>query len=166
MGIKGKLKFEEFLNTAKTDRFLDYIELLPMGRSAYLLDGLFNKYRPEAFFGENCRSELSRNWHIHVDNYFNYIPGFCAGITLGDARELPVILEKGIDLGSRPILAALVSDIRNLYQLAIDNDYRPLEQGYISKCHLCVDIRKHFIEKKIDYQELQPKEYYSHLTDD
>ncbi len=165
IGLKGKLPFGAFLKKISLQDFSNSIELLPMGRTAYLLEKLFTKYQAEDFFGQNCLPELSRNWHIHIDNYCNYIPGFCAGITLGDARELSKMYKEGIDLGKRPVISALLSDIGQLYDLAVENRYKPLGPGYISKCHLCVDIRKHLVENGSGFEELKPKQYYKHLLD-
>jgi len=36
------------------------------------------------------------------------------------------------------------------------------EEGYLSKCHLCMGIRK-CLSSKGDFTELQPKEFYQHL---
>ena len=36
------------------------------------------------------------------------------------------------------------------------------QQGYLSKCHLCVDIRK-YLSNKNEFIELEPKEFCLHL---
>lgn len=165
IGLKGKLSFDDFLKKINLKDLYNHIELLPMGRTAYVLEGLFAKYEAREFFGQNCYSELSRNWHVHIDNYRNYIPGFCAGITLGDALELPRMYKEGINLEKYPILKALINDIEKLYKFALEYEYAPLNSGYISKCHLCVDIRKYLVEKGFKFEELKPLDYYSHLLD-
>ena len=82
---------------------------------------------------------------------------------MGDARELNLICD-GIDLEERPILEALVTDIRKLYDLGVEKyDYQALEEGYISKCHLCLDIRKHIVKQTDEFKELNPREFYSQL---
>ena len=54
-----------------------------------------------------------------------------------------------------------------VYKLSaiISNDYGYEEnpEGYISKCHLCLDIRKHIIEKTDEFSELVPKEFYNRI---
>ncbi|MFP4621142.1 MAG: hypothetical protein ACLFM7_07505 [Bacteroidales bacterium] len=37
--------------------------------------------------------------------------------------------------------------------------YEERERGYLSKCHLCVDIRKFLVDQN-DCPELQPRQYY------
>lgn len=155
------LRFEEFMRKAP-DSFY-YIELLPMGRAAYELSYLHRKYPARAFFGMSCREELTREWHVHIDNYCNYLPGYCAGTTLGDARKLDSLLQ-GIDLEEHPLLDAMVTDLKNLYDIAVENfKYQDLIDGYVSKCHLCLDIRKHIAEQTDEFKELQPRAFYAHL---
>lgn len=161
--LKGTLPFAEFLRIVDPTHLYAFVELLPMGRAPYRLGYLYKKYPAKYFLGESCRQELTRNWHTHIDNYCNYIPGFCAGISLGDARELNLIFD-GIDLGKRPVLGALSTSIGELYKMAKDYGYEDKEEGYVSKCHLCVDIRKSIVDKTSEFAELSPKEYYLNLA--
>ncbi len=161
MGLKNTLDFDQYLK--ENAWTLHYSELLPMGRACYKLNRLFAKHPAKAFFNESCLSELSRNWHVHIDNYFNYMTGYCGGISLGDARDLGSLM-KGIDLQDKPILRALVSSIKNLYEFAVKEfNYKEREEGYISKCHLCIDIRRHIVQQTDEFKELQPRELYFHL---
>jgi len=41
--------------------------------------------------------------------------------------------------------------------------YELLGGGYVSKCHLCLDIRKHIAANGI-FEELRPKEFYDQLS--
>jgi hypothetical protein len=71
---------------------------------------------------------------------------------------------EGIDLDDYPVLEALARDIEKLYDLAVSEwGYEPVLEGYISKCHLCVDIRKHIASETDEFGELQPTEFYHHL---
>lgn len=42
-----------------------------------------------------------------------------------------------------------------------DFGYEEKSGGYISRCHLCLDIRKHLAKE--GFEELAPNEFYSHL---
>lgn len=160
LGVRGTLPFDEYLRKAGP-RGLYYAELLPMGRAVYRLSGLFRKYPASRFFGISCREELTRGWHFHIDNYCNYMTGYCGGISLGDARNLDTLLEEGVDLDDHPILDALVHDVKRLYELAVEEfDYRERDEGYVSKCHLCLDIRRHIAEETDEFKELRPREFY------
>lgn len=160
LGIKDTLAISQYLE--KDDWALRYSELLPMGRACYKLKHFFAKKPAKAFFSESCVSNLTRSWHVHIDNYFNYVAGYCGGISLGDARDLDA-LTQGIDLSDKPVLRALTTSIRRLYEFAVKEfNYRE-EEGYISKCHLCIDIRRHIVQQTDGFKELQPREFYSNL---
>jgi len=169
LNIRGKLSFEDYLaKMLRTDpegittSFSPYI-LLPMGRLPYRLGHLYRRHPARRFLGYSCLEELTRPWHIHVDCYCNYIPGYCAGISLGDARKLDEIIQ-GVELDDRPILEALAKGLHELYRLAVEEyGYRELKEGYISKCHLCLDIRRHIVMNTDEYKELQPREFYYRL---
>lgn len=82
---------------------------------------------------------------------------------MGDARNLDSI--RRINLDDRPILDALVTDLRRLYELGVKEfGYKELREGYVSKCHLCVDIRKHIVQQTDEFKELSPREFYRHLN--
>ena len=161
LGLKSTLPFEEYLQRAGYGLY--HVELIPAGRVPYKLGYLYRKYPAQRFFGQSCRRELIRDWHIHVDNYCHFIPGYCAGLSLGDARDLDAICG-GIDLDELPVLKALLTDLEELYQLGREFGYQEREEGYISKCHLCVDIRRHLVRSG-EFKELRPRQFYEHLED-
>jgi Fe-S-cluster-containing dehydrogenase component len=161
LDIKGTLPFRAYLR--RSPYGLYFAELIPMGRAVYKLGHLFRKFPARYFFGESCEEELTRGWHVHVDNYCNYVPGYCGGISLGDARDLDSLC-RGIDLSDKPILEALVTDLKCLYEFAVKEfNYEELKDGYVSKCHLCVDVRKHIAQQTDKFKELKPREFYYHL---
>ena len=160
LGLKGTLPFAEFLQKAGSN--LRYMELLPLGRVSYKLANLYRRYPARHFYGESCRGELIRDWHIHIDNYGNYLPGYCGGISLGDARDLDALCG-GINLDERPVLKALLTSLEELVRLGREYGYQEGE-GYISKCHLCLDVRDH-LAKHGEFKELHPAEFYQRLPD-
>jgi len=161
LNVNGTLSFETYLRRAGAHS-LSYIELLPLGRACYALERLYPTHPASTFFGASCMAELTRPWHIHVDNYGNYITGYCGGLSLGDARHLDALRQ--INLDDRPILRALVTDVKDLYELGEAYGYADRDEGYVSKCHLCVDIRRHIVQKTDMFKELSPREFYQHLT--
>ncbi len=160
LGLEGTLPFEQYMQQAGYG--LRHAELLPGGRVPYKLGHLFKQYPAKHFFAQSCRQELIRDWHIHVDNYCNFVPGYCAGISLGDARDLDAICQ-GIDLDALPVLEALLTSMEKLYILGEEFGYQE-QEGYVSKCHLCLDIRRHLV-KLGRFKELRPEEFYEHLED-
>ncbi|RLI26896.1 MAG: radical SAM protein [Candidatus Hecatellales archaeon] len=170
LNVKGILPFEEYLqrmvrlNPASLKEALSFPSLLPMGRMPYKLGSLYKRYPAEKFFEASCLGELTREWHVHVDNYCNYIPGYCGGLSLGDAGSLEALCEEGLELEEYPVLQALTRRLGDLYKLAVEEfGYEERAEGYVSKCHLCVDLRRHLARKTSRFKELQPREFYEHL---
>ena len=163
LGIKGKILLDDYLKLAKKEDLTEKVELFFMGRAAYKLGEFYFQYPAGSFFSQPCRPAFLRNWHNHWDNYGNYLPGYCGGISLGDCRNLDKLLKEGIDLEKHPVLRFLTApDLKGLFQFAKDFGYQESPGGYLSKCHLCLDLRKHLVSKK-EFQELTPKEFYMHL---
>ncbi len=160
MGLRETLAFDKYVETAGYG--LQHMELFASGRAVYKLAHLYRAYPAERFFGTSCRRELIRDWHVHVDNYGNFIPGYCAGLSLGDARGLAALC-RGINLDEMPVLKALLTDLKALYDLGKEYGYQERE-GYISKCHLCVDLRRH-LARHGDFRELRPRAFYERLED-
>jgi hypothetical protein len=170
LGVRGTLKFEDYerrlleLDPALLLAGFNPGILLPMGRLVYTLAHLYDRKPAKAFTSVSCAEELTRDWHVHVDCYYNYIPGYCAGISLGDARRLRELVEGGVDLGDRPVLAALAESLGSLLELAREHGYRELERGYVSPCHLCLDARLHLTIEVGGFKELQPRSFYEALA--
>ena len=73
------------------------------------------------------------------------------------------LVEEGINLENRPVLKHLVKeDLKGLLSFAFDMGYSELSEGYVSKCHLCLDIRK-YLDSNGDFEELKPKQFYEQL---
>ena len=169
LGLRGTLSFEDYVGALEqAGHGLQYVELFANGRVPYKLARLYQRRPAHHFFGASCRRELIRDWHVHVDNYCNFVPGYCGGLSLGDARALDAMRE-GIDLDQRPVLRALLTDLEALYDLGRRFGYQP-RAGYISKCHLCIDVRRHLarnddFERASAVHELKPRAFYEHLED-
>ena len=167
MGIRKKLPLEEYLLMEKERDFTRNAEFFISGKAPYSLKrlGIYPSYPPERLFRSACMPSFLRNWHNHFDNYCNYIPGYCGGISLGDCRELDRLLEEGLSGDEFPVLSFLVKDdFEGILSFARSYGYKVDEEGYFSKCHLCVDIRRHLAINGT-FRELQPIEFYLHLED-
>jgi len=168
MGIKGTVAFKDYLGSLETaGELVRNVEFFMMGRAAYKLsdvaEGLFSRFPAHYFLGQPCSPPFLRNWHNHLDNYGNYMPGFCGGISLGDCRELDRLLTEGIETDDYSVLGFLMNeDMEGLLLFSRDFGYEQLESGYVSKCHLCMDMRMH-LNKKQDFKELRPREFYYQL---
>jgi hypothetical protein len=148
---------------------VDYLRDLPSrywvhpgGRAISMLTGVIeNRPLEEILFssGNGCREILNVS-HFHFDLFGNYIPGLCAGISID-----------GDDIGGKipgskyPIISILLKEgIAGFLKDASDKfGFTPCE-GYLSKCHLCFEIRRYLVaEKRIKTIELQPFELYDNL---
>lgn len=102
-------------------------------------------------------SELKDVSHFHLDLFGNYIPGLCSGLAIArDDLGAPIRPEE------YPILSILFhSGINGLYNLACEEHGFAASERYLSKCHLCFEIRRFLvIEKNIQTRELQPRSFY------
>jgi len=107
-----------------------------------------------------CR-ELLDVGHFHLDLWGNYIPGLCSGLSL-KRDDLGTVISKQ----AYPILSTLyASGVHGLFELAVsDYAFAPSPGGYISKCDLCLDIRRYLVvEKKTENLEMQPLQFYENL---
>jgi hypothetical protein len=167
-GIEGRMSFSDYLKLEGGENILRNVEFFLQGRAAYKLGRRvemgFPRYPAKRFFQEPCRPSFRRSWHNHFDNYANYVPGYCGGISYGDARELEVLMEEGIDPVESPVLALLMNeDLEGLLRLGVEQGYSPAQEGYLSRCHLCTDIRRYLVQTD-RFKELRPLEFYTHLV--
>ncbi len=163
LGITGRLTIDKYLRLTREESLSDRVELFLMGRAAEQLKDLYPGYPAKRFLKTPCQPDFLRSWHNHFDNYGNFMPGYCGGISLGSWFELDRLLKEGIDLENRPVLKYLVKkDMQELFNFASDTGYQELSEGYVSKCHLCLDVRKYLVSVG-DYAELQPREFYEQL---
>ena len=104
--------------------------------------------------------ELCDVSHFHFDLFGNYIPGLCSGLSIH--RD---------DLGHEmspekyPLLHTLFySGITGLFDLVSGkHGFKPSER-YLSKCHLCLDLRRYLVlDRGLAHLELQPLAFYENV---
>lgn len=166
-GFRDRVPFEEYLTFEKKENLLRNVEFFLMGRAPYKLRELLQGYYPprkaKAFFAEPCITPFLRSLHNHFDNFGNYVPGFCAGISLGDIRRLDELIMEGVDSSKRPVLGFLMDgDLAGLFSFAKDFGFVESPGGYLSRCHLCMDMRRHLVQAG-NFPELTPVQFYHHL---
>ena len=138
--------------------------LIGGGRSSYELGHLARKRPASAFLDDNCRHELLFPHHSHFDLYGNHISWFCGGLTVGHWQDLAQTIS-GFKSGRFPkIIEMLVTGGPHALfaHVRLNYGYREDSEGYTSKCHLCVDIRKH-LSVRDEFTELQPRQFYAVL---
>jgi hypothetical protein len=167
LGLREKVPFDTYLQLENRTDFARNTEFFIMGRAPYKLTeelvDLYPRYPASSLANTRCSPPFLRNWHNHFDNYGNYIPGFCGGITLGDCRNLNDVLKYGIDLKEYPVLKYLIcEDMEGLLRFTVEKGYIVSEEGYYSKCHLCVDLRR-YLNIVDEFRELKPDAFYANL---
>jgi hypothetical protein len=167
LDIRKKMSFNDFISLEGRRDFSRNTEFFISGRAPYKIMkfNIYQKYPAKSLLSHACSPPFIRSWHNHVDNYGNYIPGYCGGLSLGSFYDLDKLIKDGIELAEESVLNYIIGDdFEGLLSFAKDYGYKVLKAGYLSKCHLCVDIRKHLAGIG-NFKELQPKEFYQHLDD-
>jgi hypothetical protein len=105
-------------------------------------------------------TELQDVNHFHFDLFGNYIPGLCSGIAIH--RD-----DMGYDIlsGKYPLIHTLFhTGITGLFDLILSKYGFEPSDAYMSKCHLCFDLRRYLVcDRKIPHEELQPQAFYENV---
>ena len=129
------------------------------GRAAETLGKCLQSKPIEEFADKPCREPLLRSKHVHVDPAGRITPGTCAGIVLGTIGSMSVEqIWRKVDAAycESPIVGTLTEEGPvGLLGEARASGYVSRD-GYASKCHLCWDIRKHFVLGGLHTEELSP----------
>ncbi len=165
--IRDRMSFEDFIRAEGRSDFARNTEFFISGRAPYKISqyNIYPKYKAMHLVDRHCNPPFIRSWHNHVDNYGNFVPGYCGGLSLGSFYNIDELTDEGIDLDEFPVLKHIIcEDFKGLLSFAKDYGYSESRDGYLSKCHLCVDIRK-YLAGKGDFRELKPEEFYKRLDD-
>ena len=129
--------------------------LTPGGRAVEeLTEGL--PARPaESFEGDSCGRTLQNTTHFHIDPRGNLFTGSCPGLSVANVGDL----HPTIDAAKCPVYCQLAEGGPVWLWRGLAPDFEPDPKGYVSKCHLCLDVRKH-LHATGRFAELRPDEYY------
>lgn len=144
--------------------FWNGYRLIPGGRSGYRLGHLIDKKPANNFNNQSCQNDIVFASRLHLDLYGNLLPGNCGGISLGNWHDFPDLMVELKKNKLPPIVSILTTGgPYSLYHFASENyGYKEKEEGYVGKCHLCVDLRKH-LSSFNQYSELAPLAFYDML---
>ncbi len=152
---------EEFIAASGLDGMAALRGLYPMtphGRVVEALRECFDKQPAESFRGESCRGELASTGHFHIDPSGLLFTGHCPGIIMGSVDDYhPAITAAG-----RPVAHTLwTAGPWALMQLAQRvAGYRPRQDGYVSKCDLCLHVRRSLLAAG-SFPEIGPADFYA-----
>ena len=84
---------------------------------------------------------------------------------MGDWRDFDSMVDRYERRGYPEFIGILINDgPYKLYEFAREKyGYSALENGYVEKCHLCVDVRKH-LNSQGEFYELQPSRFYEFVS--
>ncbi|MFC1884126.1 radical SAM protein [Thermodesulfobacteriota bacterium] len=147
----------------------DYLKGLPSrywihlgGRALQTFSKVLSLSPLENIINSNAKgcSELLNVSHFHIDLFGNYIPGLCSGLSI-NCKDI------GVEIPEKeyPFLTTLYFEgIEGFLDIASrELGFRAVD-AYLSKCHLCFDIRKYLtLERETESSELQPKGIYKYL---
>jgi hypothetical protein len=163
LGLQERIAFEDYQERTHRLHGARRVELFLMGRAARELYAMHPSYPAERYFDVPCRPTFLRAWHNHFDNYGNFVPGYCGGVSLGDWHNLDILTSSGVDMTRHPVLFYLMAeDVEGLYYFARERGYEAAADGYVSKCDLCLDIRAHLAASG-EFEELAPARFYEEL---
>ncbi len=131
------------------------------GRSFDAFQKYLKKYTLSELFMQNtnCIDDFPTANHFHVDMFGNFIFSHTNGVTIS-------IDDLGSEINPKkyPFITILLNGgIKSLYKLATSKySFKPKPDGYISKCHLCYEIRSFLVIKQgIISPDLQPIGFYT-----
>ena len=132
------------------------------GRALKTFADVLNSEPYETFLTEDnggCQ-ELFDVSHFHLDLFGNYIPGLCSGLAM-DRDDLghPISSEK------YPFLYVLFDrGVKGLFERVVETYDFKLADRYLSKCHLCFDLRRYLVLKEgLKTRDLQPRSFYDNI---
>lgn len=130
--------------------------LIPGGRVTTGLRECYESRPAASFAGAGC-DELFDTSHFHIDLHGNLFTGHCPGIVTATVdRELHADLTPA----THPVFTTLAGEGPcGLLAQAEAAGYRPRADGYISKCHLCIEVRR-YLCRLGGYPELAPPSFY------
>ncbi len=133
------------------------------GRAADQLAPQMQCKKWQEFADKCCKEAVFRSRHVHVAPAGRVMPDTCAGIVLGVVGQRSIAdIWQGLeaDFACRPVLAELADGGPvKLMKLAEPHGFVG-RQKYVSKCHLCWDIRRFLVNASLYDDTLGPAWMY------
>lgn len=130
------------------------------GRSFDAYEKHLKKYSVEEILAQNqnsCTYDFPTHTHFHADLYGNFIFSHTEGVAVQiDDLDKPLSPQK------YPFLHILYNGgVRSLFNLTTRKYGFIPEAKYLSKCHLCYEMRKFLVvDRAVNSPDLQPRDFY------
>jgi len=147
--------------TDRMDHLPHLYSLIAAGRAARELRSSYIPFEAKKYKHAVCMRELMSVSHFHIDLHGNLFTGLCPGIAPGNMENL----HPEMDRDSAPVFYTLCEGGPfALMELAINEfGFQEDRDGYVSKCDLCQEVRRHLIMNP-GFEELKPDEFYNGLS--
>jgi len=132
-------------------------QLIPAGRVVEALRECYTQRSADFFQNSSCLRDLTDTRHFHTDPDGNIFTGLCAGIVACNAEDPhPEIRED-----NKPVFYTLCKGgpYALMFLAKEGHGYVEKTEGYVSKCDLCQDVRKHLWTRG-GFSELNPRHFY------
>lgn len=131
------------------------------GRAAFVLGDLLEQKPLSCFIGRNCTESFLGAKGVHIDPYGNVFCGQCSGINLGNMLNTPLDrLWCLFDPEQMEFIKYLFSDGPcGLFGHAQSQGYSRMS-GFATKCHICMELRRFYFDKKLFWPIISPYECY------
>jgi hypothetical protein len=128
------------------------------GRVTEELREAYSARPAEVYRQQTCQAELTSTAHFHIDRHGCCFVGQCPGIIASTIDRLHPRMEEQ----THPTyLACYHRGPFGLMELAAgEYGYRERGEGYISKCDLCFDVRRHLVGREA-FPDIGPQEFYA-----
>ena len=165
----GRIPFERYLrHVGEQTAAFSLLHRFPMtlaGRAAEGLADLLPRRPAHTLIGRPCRQILLGSGHAHFGPRGEHVPGYCAGLQLGDIADLPALVRGELPEDELPWVALLAQEgLAGLLRLAEqEHGFVPDPAGYRGPCHLCQVIRGHLLGEGVVSRDLGPRGFYEDL---
>ena len=158
---EGRHSLEEFCKLTGINEKMEILpriySVIPSGRVVEMLRMCYIPRKAEDFRYANCNRDLFDTTHFHIDQNGDLFTGLCAGLVAASVPEF----HQEITIDKNPVFHILCKDgPYGLMGFAKEKfGYLPKPEDYISKCDLCIDVRR-VLQKTGKFGELRPESFY------
>ena len=138
-----------------TDLWRMHSYVRPGGRAAERLSSGLPHSPPTEFRHDDCAGVLGSTQHFHVDPSGNLYTGHCPGISVASIENL----HPQVTAQDAPAFWCLLEGGPYLLWRELAPEFEPTAEGYVGKCHFCLEVRKHLFAQG-NHGELRDGAYY------
>jgi len=129
------------------------------GRALAIAPKLYRKRPIEQLLTRGKCESLEIPQHCHFDLDGNAVPSGCPGLVC----KAEDYLNDNFPTDKYPVFSRLASGgVKSLYDYALEKEFVPDREGYVSRCALCYAMRSHLV-KTDKSPDLSPIDFYNEV---